>query len=195
MAERSVNQALSELVQAVDQGDRAALDELFPLVYRELATLARQQRRTWHGDISLDTSALVHELYLKVAGQARLPSHSRAHFFAVAATAMRHILCNHTRDRRRHKRGGEVPHLRLMPGQDVEAPVQLSDDQSDVLTTLDDALLELQHTAERQARVVECRFFGGMSIEDTAVALGISPRTVKRDWTFARAWLQREMRI
>jgi len=195
MAERLVNGALTELVQAVDQGDRAALDELFPLVYRELATLARQQRRTWHGDLSLDTAALVHELYLKVAGQARLPSNSRAHFFAVAAKAMRHILCNHARDRRRHKRGGDVAHLRLVPGQDVLAQVQLSDDQTEMLTALDEALRELQRIDERQALVVECRFFGGMSIEDAATALGISPRTVKRDWTFARAWLRREMQI
>jgi RNA polymerase sigma factor (TIGR02999 family) len=195
MTERSAHEAVTELVQAVDRGDRAALDELFPLIYRELAILARQQRRTWHGDLSLDTSALVHEMYLKVVGQARMPSNSRAHFFAVAAKAMRHILCNHARDRRRHKRGGGIPHLRLAPGEDVATQVQLSDEQTDVLTALDDALLELQRVAERQARVVECRFFGGMSIEDTATALGISPRTVKRDWTFARAWLQREMQI
>jgi RNA polymerase sigma factor (sigma-70 family) len=83
----------------------------------------------------------------------------------------------------------------LAPGQDVASQIQLSEEQTDVLTALDDALLELQRIAERQARVVECRFFGGMSIEDTATALGISPRTVKRDWTFARAWLRREMQI
>ena len=195
MVERLVDEALTELVQAVEQGDRAALDELFPLVYRELAVLARQQRRTWRGDLSLDTTALVHELYLKVVGQARVPSNSRAHFFAVAAKAMRHILCNHARDRRRKKRGGDAPHLRLVPGQDVAVHVQLSDDQTDMLTALDDALRELQRFDERQARVVECRFFGGMSIEDTATALDVSPRTVKRDWTFARAWLRREMQI
>src|SRR5512132_581451 len=195
MNERSADEAVTELAQAVERGDRAALDELFPLVYRELAILARQQRRMWHGDLSLDTSALVHEMYLKVADQGRMPSNGRAHFFAVAAKAMRHILCNHARDRRRHKRGGDVPHLRLAPGQDVASQIQLSEEQTDVLTALDDALLELQRIAERQARVVECRFFGGMSIEDTATALGISPRTVKRDWTFARAWLRREMQI
>src|SRR5215218_1380321 len=165
MAERLADEALTELVQAVEQGDRAALDELFALVYQELAILARQQRRTWHGDLSLDTTALVHELYLKVAGHARLPATSRAHFFAVAAKAMRHILCNHARDRRRHKRGGEASHQRLMPGQDVVAQVRLSDEQTEVLTALDDALRELQRLDERQARVVECRFFGGMSIE------------------------------
>jgi RNA polymerase sigma factor (TIGR02999 family) len=195
MIERSAHEAVTELVHAVERGDRAALDELFPLVYRELALLARQQRRTWHGDLTLDTTALVHEVYLKVAGHARTAPTSRAHFFAVAAKAMRHILCNHARDRRRYKRGGGVPHLRLGPEQDVAAQVQLSDDHTVMLTALDDALLELQRVAERQASVVECRFFGGMSIEDTATALGISPRTVKRDWTFARAWLRREMQI
>ena len=193
MNERTADEAVTELVQAVERGDRAALDELFPLVYRELSILARSQRRTWHGDLSLDTSALVHEMYLKVVGQARMSSNSRAHFFAVAAKAMRHILCNHARDRRRHKRGGEVTHLRLAPGQDVAAEVQLTDEQTDVLTALDDALLDLQRIAERQSRVVECRFFGGMSIEDTATALAISPRTVKRDWSMARAWLRREL--
>ena len=193
MSGTPAHEAITELVQAVERGDRAALDELFSLVYDELTILARQQRRTWHGDLTLNTTALVHEAYLKVVGQKRLPSDSRAHFFAVAAKAMRHILCNHARDRSRHKRGGDVPHLRLAPGQDVAAQVQLSDEQTDRLAALDEALQELERIAARQARVVECRFFGGMSIEDTATVLGISPRTVRRDWTFAQAWLRREM--
>jgi RNA polymerase sigma factor (TIGR02999 family) len=194
MTETSTHEAVTELVQAVERGDREALDALFPLLYRELTILARQQRRAWSGDLTLNTTALVHEVYLKVVGQARLASSSRALFFAVAAKAMRHILCNHARDRSRQKRGGGVPHLRLVPGQDVAAQVPLSDDQTDMLTALDDALRELQRNAPRQASVVECRFFGGMSIDDTAAALDIAPRTVKRDWSFARAWLQREMR-
>jgi RNA polymerase sigma factor (TIGR02999 family) len=182
-------------VPAGPRGPRPALDALLPLIYDELASLARQQRRVWHGDLTLNTTALVHEAYLKVAGQRRMLPSTRAHFFAVAAKAMRHILCNHARDRRRQKRGGGAAPLRLAPGQDVAAQVELSDDQSEMLATLDEALEALQRLAARQARVVECRFFGGMSVEDTAAALDVSPRTVKRDWTFARAWLRREMQI
>ena len=195
MSGRRAHEDISELVQAVERGDRAALDALFPLVYDELAALARHQRRAWHGDLTLTTTALVHEAYLKVVGQRRIPSDSRAHFFGVAAKAMRHILCNYARDRRRQKRGGGAPHLQLTPGQDVAAQVQLSDDQTDMLAALDEALHTLERIAPRQARTVECRFFGGMSIEDTATVLEISPRTVKRDWTFAQAWLRREMQV
>ena len=183
------------LLQAVDRGDAAALSDLFSLVYRELSILAHEQRRRWHGDITLDTTALVHEVYLKMAGQNGRASQSRAHFFAVAAKAMRHILCNYARDRSRKKRGGRVQHLRLEPGHELAGQLQLSDDQTERLAALDEALRALQCIAERQAQVVECRFFGGMSFEDTATALGISARTVQRDWVFARAWLRREMRL
>jgi RNA polymerase sigma factor (TIGR02999 family) len=183
----------SDLVDAVERGDRAALDALLPLVYRELTILARRQRRAWRGDLTLSTTALVHEAYLKLAGHGRVAASGRAHFFAVAAKAMRHVLCNHARDRCRQKRGGGAPVLRLVPGEELAAPVELSDAESEELAALDAALDTLQRVAERQARVVECRFFGGLSIEETAVALDVSPRTVKRDWTFARAWLRREM--
>jgi RNA polymerase sigma factor (TIGR02999 family) len=184
---------ISGLLRAVEQGDRGALDALVPLVYDELRRLARRQRSAWHGESTLNTTALVHEAYLKVADQERLPAESRAHFFAVAARTMRHILCNYARDGSRQKRGGGAVHLRLEPGTELAAPLDLSDDQTDTLATLDESLQALERIAPRQARVVECRFFGGMSIEDTATALDISPRSVKRDWTFARAWLRREM--
>ena len=193
MSETSGEGQARELVRAVERGDRAALDALLPLVYRELTILARRQRRVWRGDLTLSTTALVHEAYLKLAGNGRTVANDRAHFFAVAAKAMRHVLCNHARDRRRQKRGGGMPALRLVPGEECAAPLELSDAQSEALAALDDALDALQRVAERQARVVECRFFGGMSIEETAAALDVSPRTVKRDWTFARAWLRREM--
>ena len=187
--------AITELLSAIERGDRKALDALFPLVYGELSVVAHNQRRTWRGDLTLTTTALVHEVYLKLVDQKRLPAESRAHFFAVAAKAMRHILCNYARDRGRMKRGGNIPHLPLEPGKDLAADVQLSDDQIDTLTALEESLQALERIAERQARVVECRFFAGMSVEDTAAALGTSPRTVKRDWMFARAWLRREMRL
>ena len=195
MSETSALTTDTGLLQAVERGDTAALTALFSLVYRELSILAHQQRRRWHGDITLDTSALVHEVYLKMAGQNQPASTSRAHFFAVAAKAMRHILCNYARDRSRNKRGGRVPHIRLEPGEDVVGHLQLTDDQTERLAALDEALRAFARIAERQAQVVECRFFGGMSIEDTATALGVSARTVQRDWIFARAWLRREMQL
>ncbi len=195
MSERPPHDTISDLAHAVEHGDRAALDALLPLVYDELTTLARRQRRAWHGDLTLDTTALVHEAYLKVAGRSGEPPGGRAHFFAVAAKAMRHVLCNHARDRRRQKRGGGAAHLHLAPGHEFAGPAAGADEQSDRLVALDDALAALQRVAERQARVVECRFFGGMSVEDTAAALDVAPRTVKRDWTFARAWLRREMQL
>lgn len=187
---RAPHESVAALLAAAEAGDRNALNALFPLVYDELMVLAHHQRRQWHGDLTLNTTAIVHEAYLKVIGQKRLPAESRAHFFAVAAKAMRHILCNYARDRRRQKRGGEFTHITLG---EVSGAIELSDEHSDELELLDGALQELAKHAERQARVVECRFFGGMSVEDTAAALGISERTVKRDWMFARAWLRRQM--
>ena len=195
MSEASALTTDTGLLEAVERGDAAALTALFSLVYSELSMLAHQQRRRWNGNITLDTAALVHEVYLKMAGQHRPASRSRAHFFAVAAKAMRHILCNYARDRGRKKRGGHVPHVRLEPGQELAGQLQLSDDQTERLGALDEALRAFACIAERQAQVVECRFFGGMSIEDTATALGTSARTVQRDWIFARAWLRREMQL
>jgi RNA polymerase sigma factor (TIGR02999 family) len=185
---------ISDLLGAAADGDRAALDALLPLVYDELMTLAHRQRIRWHGDLTLNTTALVHEAWLKVAEGRRLPAESRTHLLAVAAKAMRHILCNYARDRRRLKRGGAVQHVTLEPLQARLANLDLSDDQSETLASLDEALRRLEQVAERQARVVECRCFGGLSVEETATALDLSPRTVKRDWSFARAWLAREIR-
>lgn len=184
---------ITGLLQAVQRGDRTALDSLFPLVYDELTLLAHHQRQRWHGDLTLNTTAVVHEAYLKLVDQKKLPAESRAHFFAVAAKAMRHILCNYARDRQRKKRGGGVHHIGLEPGDDPAVQLAFSEEQTDTLTALDEALHRLEAASERQSRIVECRFFGGMSVEDTAAALGISPRTVKREWSFARAWLRREM--
>jgi RNA polymerase sigma factor (TIGR02999 family) len=187
---------VSTLVEALAAGHREALDALFPLVYEELGRLAHQQRRRWDGDFTLTTTALVHEAYLKLAGQRQLPTESRAHFLAVASRAMRHILCNYARDRRRQKRGGSQPHVGLEAAATADGTaLDLSPDQADRLAGLDEALRRFEGIAERQCRVVECRFFGGMSVEETAAALGMSPRSVKRDWSFARAWLLREMQL
>ncbi|HET8635044.1 MAG TPA: ECF-type sigma factor [Gemmatimonadales bacterium] len=191
-----VDNDVSTLVEAVASGDQQALDALFPLVYEELNRLAHQQRRRWDGDFTLTTTALVHEAYLKLAGQRQLPTASRAHFLAIASKAMRHILCNYARDRRRQKRGGGQPHLSLEQTEVAEgSTLDLAPDQADRLAGLDEAMRRFEGIAGRQCRVVECRFFGGMSVEETAAALGMSPRSVKRDWAFARAWLLREMQL
>ncbi len=185
---------VSRVLDSLAGGDRNALGTLFPLVYDELSRLAHRQRQQWDGDLTLNTTALVHEAYLKLTGQQRVPAESRAHFLAVAAKAMRHILCNYARDRRRLKRGGGLPHLALEPAGDLlPAGLDPTGDRTETLAELDDALLRFEQVAPRQSRVVECRFFGGMSVEETAAALGVSPRSVKRDWSFARAWLRREL--
>lgn len=186
---------VTELLCAIGKGDREALNLLLPLVYDELTLLAHRQRQAWHGDLTLNTTALVHEAYLKLVDQRRLPTESRSHFFSVAARAMRHILCNYARDRRRKKRGGDQQPVAVEAADAPGARLELTDDQSEMLAELDAALERLESIAERQARVVECRFFGGMSVEDTAAALGVSARSVKRDWSFARAWLKREMQF
>lgn len=183
---------ITRLLQAVRRGERQALDDLFPLVYEELRALARGQRSRWHGDLTMNATALVHEAYLKLVDQDAIASESRGHFFAVAAKAMRHILCNYARDRQRLKRGGGAEHVAMADG--LEAPrVDLSEASADELAALDSALQRLEQSDERQSRIVECRFFGGMSIDETAAALGLSPATVKRDWALARAWLYREV--
>ena len=185
---------VSRLLEAVQRGDRSALDELYALVYSELRVLAHRQRRRWDASGTLNTTALVHEAYLKLVKQRSLHLQSRAHFFALAATAIRHIVSNYARDRQAGKRGGGVPTVSLT---DIgTAPVghwQVTDGHADLLVAIDEALQQLERVSSRQRGVVECRFFGGMSIDETAAAIGVSPRTVKRDWTLAQAWLQREI--
>lgn len=185
---------ITDLLNAIAGGDRDALNTLLPLVYEELTALAHRQRRAWHGDLTLNTTALVHEVYLKLVDQKRLPAESRLHFFSVASKAMRHILCNHARDRRRKKRGGDLQQT-SQPIEELASSLSLGAEQSEMLEEMDEALGRLEKVAARQARVVECRFFGGMSVEETAEALGVSPSSVKRDWSFARAWLRREMQL
>lgn len=175
-------------LRAAGQGDREALDEVFALVYDELHRRARAQRRRWSGDQTLDTTALVHEAYLKLVDQSRAEWNDRAHFLAVAARAMRHVLVNYAEQRRAAKRGGGAPHVPL----DENNPV--SEETADEVIALHEALERLADVSERQARVVEARFFAGLSIEETAAALDISPATVKRDWQLASAWLHREIR-
>jgi RNA polymerase sigma factor (TIGR02999 family) len=188
--ERASQADIARLLEALQQGDTAAFDTLFPLVYDELRDLARRQRRRWDGDDTLDTTALVHEAYLKLVDQSRASWESRAHFLATAARAMRHILVNYARDRRAQKRGGDRATLSLEElGERLQGEIVLSDDNADLLAALDAALRELEQVNDRQSRIVECRFFGGMTIEETAVALGISAASVNRGWAVAQVRL------
>ena len=184
---------VTQLVAELQEGDAAAVDELFALLYVELREIAHRQRQRWRGDETLQTTALVHEAFLKLVDQDRVAAESRAHFLAVAARAMRHILCNYARDRRAQKRGGGIEHVAMGESKDNAAPSSSSSEPMEVLVALDGAVRRLEHVDLRQSKVVECRFFGGLTVEETAVALGVSPRTVKRDWAMAQAWLHREL--
>jgi len=182
---------LTDKLRLAREGDRTALDEVFSAVYDELHRLARMQRRRWEGDHTMNTTALVHEAYLKLVGQQGDPWADRAHFFAVAARAMRHILVNYAEARRAQKRGGGAPVLSLEEAFDSN-PVGV--DAAEEILALDEALGRLGTVSARQAEVVQARFFAGLSIEETALALDVSTATVKRDWRLASAWLQREIR-
>lgn len=184
---------LSELLTAAQSGERAALEACFPLVYEELRTIAHKQRRAWQGNFTLNTTALLHEAYLKMASQRQPEAASREHFFAIAATVMRHILCTYARDQNRQKRGGGAYRVSLGQVEHFAGPDSFSDDAADQLSELGDALNRLEQIDKRYTQVVECRFIAGLSIDETAAALDLSPATVKRYWSFARAWLLREM--
>jgi RNA polymerase sigma factor (TIGR02999 family) len=177
----------TELLLALNSGNREALGELVPLVYGELRAIARRKLRQERIDHTLNTTALVHEAYLKLVQLDRVQWQSRAHFLAIAAQAMRNILVNHALRRNRIKRGGGAAHETL------GAVAGLPAVEADRILALDTALTKLAAVNPRHARIVECRFFGGMTIEETAVALDISPATTKRDWTLLRAWLVREL--
>ncbi len=170
-----------------------ALDDLLPLVYEELRTLARRQRRGWEGDFTLNTTALVHEAWLKLDRSRGGPIESRRHLVGLAGRAMRHILCDYARDRKRIKRGGEARRLPLEVLEGVDGLLRVDEARLEIMEELNEALTRLEEREPRQARVVECRFFAGLGIEETAAALGISAPTVKRDWAMARAWLFREL--
>jgi RNA polymerase sigma factor (TIGR02999 family) len=191
----STQTTVTNLLRELQTGNRGALGELFPLVYAELRMLAHRQRQRWRGDFTLNTTALVHEAYLKLVDQKELFAASRTHFLGVAAKAMRHILCNYARDRLRKKRGGDLHRLSLTDLETIPAHVTFSVEHAEVLVALDEALRQLETVHRGLNDIVECRFFGAMSIEDTATALGLSPATVKRRWTLARAWLYRAMQV
>lgn len=170
------------------EGDEAARDALLPHVYRELQAMARRRLRSERADHTLDTVGLVHEAYLRLGDAGAVPWQDRVHFFAVAATAMRRVLLDHAKRRQRAKRGGAFVRVRLEPERlgDAEA---VAEHDPDTLLALDDALVALERTHPRQARAVELRYFGGLTLEEVGEALGVSAPTAMRDLRFAQAWL------
>jgi len=181
-------QDVTLLLHAWSRGEESALDKLVPLVYRELHRRAHRCMAGERAQHSLQTTALIHEVYLRLVGPSPVAWEDRGHFFAVAARLMRQILVDHARARRSLKRGGERRPIALDEALLV-APQPARD-----LVSLDDALHALAAFDERKARVVEMRFFGGLSVEETAEVLRVSPKTVLRDWKLAKAWLLREMK-
>lgn len=177
--------AITALLQAADGAAGDVPDRLLPLVYEELRAMARRQLGRERPDHTLSATALVNEAWLRLAGQTHVTDRGRSYFFAAAARAMRQILVDHARRRRRLKRGGQRARVTL-----DEADLALDGFAADLLD-LDEALHRLADSYPRQARVVECRFFAGLNVEETAAALEVSPRTVKGDWALARAWLYR----
>ena len=177
---------VSGLLQAWSAGDQTALDQLTPIVYDELRRLARHYLRQERADHSLQATALVNEAYLRLVDYKRMRWENRAHFFAVSAQLMRRILVDHAR-RRNLKRGAGVEHVAL------DDTAIVGGGRADNLVALDDALHTLARLDPRKARVVELRFFGGLSVEETAEVVQVSSVTVMRDWSTARAWLHREM--
>jgi RNA polymerase sigma-70 factor (ECF subfamily) len=179
---------VTQLLQAWSRGEESALDKLVPLVYRDLHLRARRCMAGEHVEHSLQTTALIHEAYLKLVGPSPVAWENRGHFFAVAARVMRRVLVDHARARRSLKRGGGGRPVEL----DEELLVAGGPDRD--LVSLDDALTALAAVDERKARVVEMRFFGGLSVEETAEVLGVSAQTVLRDWKLSKSWLLREMK-
>ena len=177
----------TELLLSLGNGNKEALVELVPLVYDELKAIARRRLRLERKGHTLDTVGLVNEAYLKLFELDRIQWNSRAHFLAIAAQAMRQVLVDHARRKKRVKRGGGAPHVPLDEAGELPAA------DTEKILALNDALDRLAVVNPRHAKVVECRFFGGMTIEETAAALDISPATAKRDWGLLRLWLGREL--
>jgi len=178
---------ISALLIDWSNGDKAALDKLLPLVERELHRLAHSYMKKEKGDHTLQTSALVNEAYIRLVDQRHTRWQNRAHFFGIAAQIMRRILLNYARNQHRLKRGGEAVQVSLS-----EVAI-VSSEKSAELLALDEALQRLAQVDHRKSQVVELRYFGGMSVEETAEVLKISPVTVMRDWNMAKAWLAREL--
>jgi RNA polymerase sigma factor (TIGR02999 family) len=187
MTESSEAAGITDLLRAHREGNRDAFDAVVPLVYQRLRTLARAQVRRGGRGGALDTTGLVHEAYVQLVAETGVEWQDRGHFYAVCARAMRRILVDHARHRSARKRGGGEPEVTIVPG------MAAVDQQVELVLAVDGALAKLSAFNERLARVVECRFFAGMTEEETAAAIQAPIRTVQRDWQRARAWLRREL--
>ena len=183
----ALSQEITQLLMNWSQGDKAALDQLVPLVYPELRRLAKRRMAREDPAHTLQTSALINEAYLKLVDQKSVQWQSRAHFFAVAAQVMRHILVDHARTRNYAKRGGGALKLPL------DEAAALTKQRAAQLIALDDALSDLSALDGRKSQIIELRFFGGLSLEETAEVMKISPSTVQREWRAAKAWLHHTM--
>lgn len=181
------SEPITLLLDAARQGDAAATDALFRAVYTELKKLARSHRRRWQGNQTMNTTAIIHEVFLKFAGQKSANFANRTHFYATASQAMRQVLVNYAEQQGAMKRGGDVLHVTL---DDMTLASQVSADELLDLNTL---LTNLEAESPRRCRIVECRVFGGMTIDEVAEALGISAATVKREWQVASARIYRAM--
>lgn len=179
---------VTTLLHRLAGGDASAAEEVVPLIYRELRQLAAHYMARERRDHTLQTTALVHEAYLRLVDQRQANWKNRAHFYGAAAGIMRRILVDRARARRADKRGGDAHRVEL------DETFASSGEHPDEIIRLDTALTRLAERSPRQVRIVELRFFAGLSVEETAEALAVSPKTVKRDWTVARAWLHRELR-
>jgi RNA polymerase sigma factor (TIGR02999 family) len=180
---------LTSLLIEWQEGDPTALDRLTPLVYDELRRIAHRYVRRERNGHTLETTALVNEAYVRLAGSKNIAWENRSHFFAATAQVMRHVLIDHARKRLYAKRGGDVQHV---PLDDVVS--DMTTQRADELIVLNEALGELAKLDPRKARVVELRYFAGLSLEETAEVLDVSPMTVRRDWRAAKAWLFRRMK-
>ncbi len=178
---------VSQLLHAWSNGDQTARDKLLPLVYGELRQMARRYMEGQRPGHTLQTTALIHEAYLRLVEQPVVQWQNRAHFFGVAAKAMRHILVDYARTKHAAKRGGELQQVSL------DEAATVSTERTAELVALDDALQHLGAFDPRKSQVVEMRYFGGLTVEETAEVLHVSPETVARDWRLARTWLLREL--
>ncbi|MFN0151760.1 MAG: sigma-70 family RNA polymerase sigma factor [bacterium] len=182
------NEAITRLLVRAQDGEASAVDEVLPLLYDEMRRLANHHMQGERATHTLTPTALVHEAYIRLVDQERVRWQGRGHFLAVASMVMRRLLVNHARDRAREKRGGGARPVTL-----TSITLPLVEDAAFEMVELDELVARLESFDPRAARVVECRFFGGLSIDETAEALGIAPVTVKRAWLLAKTWLKREL--
>ncbi|MBX7173268.1 MAG: sigma-70 family RNA polymerase sigma factor [Pyrinomonadaceae bacterium] len=181
------NENLTKLLQASNEGNREALDQLLPIVYDELRRIARHQLSKERANHTLQATALVNEAYMKLIGQHSVDWHNRAHFFSIAAETMRRILVNHAVERNAQKRGGGATIVSL------EEEIDFIHQRDLDVLALDDALKKLEEFDKTQAKIIELKFFGGMTNEEIADVMGVSDSTIKREWRMAKAWLQSRM--